>query len=74
MRLSSELVRGGLLLLLLPLEVEDVELEAGGPLPAGMCTPVAALGDALVAQLREMPGVRLEGTVQEHPPSRKKLQ
>ena len=47
---------------------------SGGPLPAGMCTPVAALGDALVAQLREMPGVRLEVTVQEHPPSRKKLQ
>jgi len=44
-----------------------------GALPAGMCTPVAALGDALVAQLREVPGVRLEVTVEEPPPSRGKL-
>ena len=29
-------------------------------LPAGLCTPVEALGDALVARLRGVPGVQLE--------------
>ena len=38
-------------------------LDQRGRLPAGLCSPVEALGDALAAQLRATPGVRLEVSV-----------
>ena len=49
------------------LDVLDGRAEAfagqRGSLPAGLCSPVEALGGALEGQLRATPGVRLEVTV-----------
>ena len=49
------------------LDVLDGKAEAfagqRGSLPAGLCSPVEALGGALEGQLRATPGVRLEVTV-----------
>ena len=47
----------------IPTPTLTLTLGQRGSLPAGLCSPVEALGGALEGQLRATPGVRLEVSV-----------